>query len=339
MSGIRKPPPKVPSPFIVKPISASAAENAISATQHIAGTGESAVRDQSVLSLQNTAIPTQAEKLVPAQVLSSSTYQVGGVYDVPVQIINSNPFNPRYVYTKSAVDEMLISLTEHGQRISATGFLDGKGSVVLIEGETRLRASREAGLKTLRVEIKERPLTDKALYEEARAANVERRDQTPLDDAMRWKELLAKKVYDNQRALGIALNVPEDVVSRTLSLTGFNSFLINVVAEYPELLTLKMLVALREFYEVKGVEPTHELILEVAKAGMGARDVTARRKSALNDPIKRPRSVREVIHYGGAKGEIKAFEDEGRVEVSLSGLNAEESAAFTKAVKEILGKS
>ena len=141
-----------------------------------------------------------------------SDYQVGNVYDVPVGLIKSNPFNPRAVYTTTAVDNMAISLSTSGQRISATGYIDDQGSITLIEGETRLRGARAAGLATLRIEIRPRPASDRELYEEARAANVERREQTPLDDAIKWKELLAKKVYQTQPALAKSLGL-----ARTMS--------------------------------------------------------------------------------------------------------------------------
>jgi hypothetical protein len=47
-----------------------------------------------------------------------------------------------------------------------------------------------------------------------------------------------------------------------------------------ELLSLKMLNAIREFWEVKGEEETLELVLDAAKTGIGYRDVAARRKAA-----------------------------------------------------------
>ncbi|MCA3788853.1 ParB N-terminal domain-containing protein, partial [Burkholderia sp.] len=81
----------------------------------------------------------------------SVKYEVGQVYDVPIGKIRSNPFNPRVVYTASAVSEMAASLVARGQGMSAIGYANGEGEVVLIEGETRLRGARAAGLSTLRL--------------------------------------------------------------------------------------------------------------------------------------------------------------------------------------------
>jgi len=268
----------------------------------------------------------------------SSQYYVGNVYDVPVGLVKSNPFNPRAVYTTTAVDNMALSLSSSGQRISATGYIDDQGGVTLIEGETRLRGARAAGLSTLRIEIRPRPASDRELYEEARAANVERREQTPLDDAIKWKELLAKKVYQTQAALAKSLGLGEDHVSRTLSLATLSSRVIHAVAENPELLNHKMLNALREFWEIQGDEATLELILEVAKTGMGYRDVVARRKAAVKGPVKRPRSTRESLNFKGAKGELKSFEEEGRIELSLRGLNPEDALEITSRLMALFPK-
>ncbi|MCA7941716.1 ParB/RepB/Spo0J family partition protein [Burkholderia cepacia] len=250
----------------------------------------------------------------------SVKYEVGQVYDVPIGKIRSNPFNPRVVYTASAVSEMAASLVARGQGMSAIGYANGEGEVVLIEGETRLRGARAAGLPTLRLEIRPKPASDRELYEEARAANVERRDQSPLDDAIKWKELIGKKIYPTQAALAKALNLGEDHVSRTMSLAQLPSKVVHAVAEYPELLSLKMLNAIREFWEVKGEEETLALISEAAKSGLGYRDVAARRKAAAKGTVKRPRSTREQLTFRGAKGEFKSFEEDGRIELKLKGL-------------------
>jgi ParB family chromosome partitioning protein len=283
--------------------------------------------------------------LIPSKVGSSqdypvrsADYQVGNVYDIPVGQVKSNPFNPRAVYTSTAVDNMAMSLATSGQRISATGYIDDQGHIALIEGETRLRGARAAGLETLRVEIRPRPSNDRELYEEARAANVERRDQTPLDDAIKWKEILGKKIYPTQAALAKALGLSDDHVSRTLSLAGLSNRVIHAVAENTELLNHKMLNALREFWEIQGDEETIELILEVAKTGMGYRDVVARRKSAAKGPIKRPRSTREALTFKGAKGEIKSFEEDGRVELSLKGLSPETARELTAKLMSLFPK-
>jgi ParB family transcriptional regulator, chromosome partitioning protein len=267
----------------------------------------------------------------------ATTPLAGQIVHAPLGQVRSNPYNPRALYTAAAVDAMAISLSTHGQRVAALGYLDGDGHVVLIEGETRLRGARAAGLETLRVELRPRPDSDREHYEIARAANVERRDQTPLDDAIRWHELLAKKIYPSQVALGKALGVREDEVSRVLGLATLPQRVLWAVAEFPELMTLKMLNALREFHDQQGdEEAVLDLIHEAGKSGLGYRDVVARRKAAAKGPVRRPRSLREPLVYAAAKGEVKTFEEEGRLELVLKGLDADQAARLVERFKAIL---
>lgn len=265
-------------------------------------------------------------------------YEIGQTYEVPIGKIKSNSVNPRAIYTASAVSEMAESLAARGQGQSASAYVDEVGDIVLIDGERRLRGARTAGLPTLRVEIRPKPASERELYEEARAANVERKDQSPLDDALKWKELLSRKIYPTQVALAKALNLGEDHVSRTLSLAQLPSKIVQAAAEYPELLSLKMLNAIREFWEVKGEEETLELIFDAAKTGIGYRDVAARRKAAAKGTVKRPRSTREQLSFRGANGEFKSFEEDGRIELKLKGLAPDVAAEITEKILALFPK-
>ncbi|MCW3609163.1 ParB/RepB/Spo0J family partition protein [Burkholderia cenocepacia] len=265
-------------------------------------------------------------------------YEIGQTYEVPVGKIKSNSVNPRAIYTASSVSEMAESLAARGQGQSASAYQDEAGDLVLIDGERRLRGARTAGLPTLRLEIRPKPASERELYEEARAANVERKDQSPLDDAIKWKELISRKIYPTQAALAKALKLGEDHVSRTLSLSQLPSKIVQAAAEYPELLSLKMLNAIREFWEVKGEDETLDLISEAAKSGMGYRDVAARRKAAAKGTVRRPRSTREQLTFRGAKGEFKSFEEDGRIELKLKGLAPDVAAEISEKILALFPK-
>lgn len=264
--------------------------------------------------------------------------QVGGIYEVPLNLLTSNPVPPRALYTSDAVDKKTEEMKLNGQITAATGYLNDQGGVTIIDGETRFRGARAGGLPTLRVEIREKPESDRLLYERARSANVARQDQTPLDDAIRWKDMLSKGLYRSQVDLAQALGLGEDLVSRTLKLATLPMLIIHVVAESPELLNLKMLNALREYWEIKGDDETLELVLEVVKTGLGYRDVLLRRKSAEKGAVKRPRAMSESVAFKGAKGEIKSFDKDGRLELVIKGLSAESSEELMGKIRALFAK-
>lgn len=269
--------------------------------------------------------------------VAAQAYVIGQVYDVPLERIRSNPVNPRAVYTPQAVDDMAVSLRESGQHVAATGFV-AASDVVLIEGETRLRGARLGGLKTLRVEIKKRPESELELYKRARAANVERREQTPLDDAIKWKELLAREVFPSQAALAQELGIRggESTVSRTLGLAELPQPIVLALSEHPSLLTFQMLNAVRSYWEGFGDEKTLDYIPLIEKNGWGYRKVADDAANAQKGPVKRPRGSKEPLAFAGGKGEIKVFDGGRRLEVSLKGItDLEKANAFIEGLKAL----
>lgn len=267
---------------------------------------------------------------------STREYQIGLVYDIPISLINSNPVGPRLVYTPGEVDDMAMKLRRDGQRQSATAYVDSAGKIILIDGETRLRASRQISATTLRVEIKAAPKDERALYQDARSANSDRREQSPLDDAIRWKDLLDRKIYESQVDIAKSLGYGEDTVSRTLSLSVLPMRVVHIISDYPDILTLRMLTALREYFAVKGEDETIELVYKVAKTGMGYREVSALRKTASQPPAKRPRSLKEPFTYQGTRGELRIFEENGRVELSITGLAGDALTGLHERLKAAL---
>lgn len=276
--------------------------------------------------------PAAAKDVPPLQ---APNYAVGQVYDVPLERVRPNPVNPRAVYTSLAVDDMAVSLAKSGQLVAATGFSDG-GYVVLIEGETRLRGARAAGLPTLRIEIKHKPASDLELYKSARAANVERRDQTPLDDALKWKELLDRKIFANQASLSRDLDIPESTVSRTLALAAMPQRIIMSLSDHASLLNFQMLNAIREYVQAYGEERALDFIPQIDKNGWGYRRVADEAMNAKKAPVQRKRGDKEPIEYAGGKGEIKIFEGGKRLEISLKGITDPQKAnAFVDRLKAL----
>lgn len=266
----------------------------------------------------------------------TSGYVIGQVAEVPLDLIKSNPVGPRIIYPLSEVEDLARKMERDGQLMSATAFINAAGQVVLIEGETRLRAAGVNRWKTLRIEFQAEPEGERSLYEKARSANKDRREHSPLDDGLRWRDLLDRKVYSNQSDLAKALDIGNDIVSRSLSLTAIPMKVLTVISEHPPLLTLRMLNAIREFFELKGEDETIDMVHKAARESLGYRDVENLRKAAEKPPEKRPRSEKEPFTFGGIRGELRVFTEEGRVELSIKGLAGDAAASLQQKLKAAL---
>lgn len=261
---------------------------------------------------------------------------VGAVYEVPLDLVVSNPVPPRAFYKPSTVDAIGGQLASAGQITPATGFLNADGGVTLLDGETRLRGARAYGLPTLRVEIQVEPKDQRAIFIQARAANVDRNQQTALDDAIRFHEMLSAGIFSTQTEISEALGIGKDEVSRKVKIAQMPSQLLVVLSEVPELLTLKMLTALREFCDEAGEDRTLALIVEVKEKGLGYRDVVARRLAAARGPVARPRAASEAVAFRGGRGELKSFEKDGRVEFVIKGLAEGDRQELVAQLKQLL---
>jgi ParB family chromosome partitioning protein len=257
--------------------------------------------------------------LAPAQG-NRLAYQpaVGQIIDVPVNQLRDNPLNARRVVSQAGLEELAASLLTRGQDAAALGYVDEEDNVCLIDGHRRLEASRIAGRETLRVEIRERPSNEQELYLRSRSANTDREAQTPLDDALSWKLLLEKKVFESQAALCRKVGLEPTLVSRTIGLADLPKGIIRMLSERPDLMNLRMLDAIKRYVDSAGEEATQALILEIDRDGLSSRDVDNRRKAVERGPIARQRSDHQTIKYEKGLATIKRFTGQGRLVIEVS---------------------
>ncbi|MFB8027281.1 MULTISPECIES: ParB/RepB/Spo0J family partition protein [unclassified Streptomyces] len=151
---------------------------------------------------------------------------------LPVDVISLNPDNPRTQLGE--LTELGASLRDHGQKtaisiMSRFAYLEGNPGreedlepntkYVAIDGNSRLAASREAGLTEIKVMLDDELGADPdGILESALVANIHRQDLDPLDEAKALSQLL--KVHGTQDALAARLHRSQGWVSQRLALLG-----------------------------------------------------------------------------------------------------------------------
>lgn len=151
---------------------------------------------------------------------------------LPVDKISLNPDNPRSEL--GDLTDLGASLRDHGQKtaISVMGrfaYLEGNPGrdedlepgtkYVVIDGNSRLAAAREAGLTEIKVMLDdELGSNPDEILESALVANIHRQDLDPLDEAKALEQLL--KVHGTQEALAARLHRSQGWVSQRLALLG-----------------------------------------------------------------------------------------------------------------------
>ena len=110
------------------------------------------------------------------------------VADIPVDAIETNPFQPRVEFDQNALSELSESLKIHGLIQPITVRRLSEGVYQLISGERRLRASKLAGLEEIPAYI--RIADDQEMLEMALVENIQRENLNAIEIAITYQRLL-----------------------------------------------------------------------------------------------------------------------------------------------------
>ncbi|MBP2243155.1 ParB family chromosome partitioning protein [Cytobacillus eiseniae] len=111
------------------------------------------------------------------------------VQEVRLKELRPNPYQPRKVFNKEAIEELKQSIIEHGilQPIIVRKSIKGYEIVV---GERRFRAAKEAKLETVPVVV--RDLNEQQMMELAVLENLQREDLSPIEEGAAYQLLIEK---------------------------------------------------------------------------------------------------------------------------------------------------
>jgi len=111
----------------------------------------------------------------------------GGPLDLPIGLLDPNPFQPRLHIEPKRLEELAASIRENG--IVQPILVRPRGArYQIVAGERRWRAAQTLGLTTVPVAIREVP--DDRLLELALVENIQRQELTPLEEAQAFKRLM-----------------------------------------------------------------------------------------------------------------------------------------------------
>lgn len=119
------------------------------------------------------------------------------IKEINIKELRPNPYQPRKVFEKEAIEELKASILEHGilQPIIVRKSIKGFEIVV---GERRFRAAKEANLEVVPAVIRE--LTEQQMMELAVLENLQREDLSPIEEGHAY-QLLMKKLNFTQEEL------------------------------------------------------------------------------------------------------------------------------------------
>lgn len=187
----------------------------------------------------------------------------GGVKEIPLADIRSNPYQPRVVFDDNLLEELASSIKEHGviQPIIVKKSIKG---YELVAGERRTRAARLAGLKTIPAIIKD--FNDVEMMEIALIENIERENLNPIEEARGYENII--KINNiTQEELAHKFSKSRSYITNMLGLLNLPESTIKLV----EKKELSMGHA-RALSKLEDENKINELAFRIVREGLSVRD-------------------------------------------------------------------
>lgn len=229
--------------------------------------------------------------------LESASRTSAQTLDLPVGIIDANPFQPRRQFNASEIESLAESLKEHQQLQPILVRRVGE-RYQLISGERRLRATVFAGLPTIRAEV--RVADDRLVAELAIIENLQRKDLNAIEKALSFKryitehkctqdELAQRLKIDRSTIANMMrlLELPEivtDAVQRDEITAGHAKALLSLGSIKEQVAALKKIQ--EEGWSVRETEAqVAETLAKAAADEDGILGVLPRRKASKSDQL------------------------------------------------------
>ena len=152
------------------------------------------------------------ESLLPAE--TSSPDERSRLLEVPIDVIDANPRQPRRSFESDTLEELAASISQLGV-LQPLVVREQGGRYELVAGERRLRASKRAGLATVPVVVVD---TDsRGSLERALVENLHREDLNPIEEAAAYRALIEEGGL-TQEELGRRLGRNRVTISNSLRL-------------------------------------------------------------------------------------------------------------------------
>jgi len=121
------------------------------------------------------------------------------VNEIPLKSISVNPFQPRTSFDEESLNELVMSVKEHGIIQPITVRRAADNTYQMISGERRIRAAEKAGLKRIPAFVRE--AGDENMLELALVENIQREDLDAIEVAISYQRLIEEFAL-TQEALG-----------------------------------------------------------------------------------------------------------------------------------------
>ena len=136
----------------------------------------------------------------------------GGVYDIPIERVLPNPYQPRKYFDEKAMAELAESIKGNGVIQPIVLRQENNNELFLVAGERRLKAAQLAGLESIPAILTEGNPIEISLIE-----NLQRENLKPVEEAEALEKMIKEFSY-TQEQLAHVIGKARSTVTEILSL-------------------------------------------------------------------------------------------------------------------------
>ena len=235
-----------------------------------------------------------------------------GVSELPLSEIYPNPEQPRKVFDEGAMADLTNSIREHGVISPIVVNRNPNGTYMIIAGERRYRAAKNAGLTTIPAVVKE--LDEREVQEISLIENLQREDLNPIEAAFGMKKLMEE--YNlTQEILAERLGKSRPAIANTLRLLTLSDEVIALVRDG------KLSSGHARTLVPVPKEKQIEIASECVKEGWSVRDIERAVKQFLNPPevLEKEKERKKLIASAELTHLVERMRGAFKTKVSLIG--------------------
>lgn len=151
-----------------------------------------------------------------------------GVDEINLDKICANPNQPRKNFDEASLEELSVSIKEHGVIMPIVVNKEKDGKYMIIAGERRFRAAKMAGLETIPAVVKD--YSDREVEEISLIENLQREDLNPIEAANAMKRLMDDYKL-TQEDLAERIGKSRPAIANTLRLLTLSEDVIQMVSK------------------------------------------------------------------------------------------------------------
>jgi len=257
---------------------------------------------------------------------------------IQIDLIDDNPLNSRKFYNEEKIKARANSIKADGQLVPAFVAPHPKqpGRYQLIDGHYRKRATLHLGRPEMSCWVLD-GLSPIDFYRLAHTLNNEREQETFLDVAFSYRQLLDAGIARTEEDLIPIVGESKSKINKMLALTGLPQSVLDVIIETPEAFGYNIGYELTLLNKAAGEARTTELAKRIVEEELSFKKVEAIRKKAEEGAKARRNTSRQykIMRDGQAVGTLKEW-DNGRVTLDMTFDDAAKREAYVASMKHQL---